>query len=406
MPEPPSDSPASGAQFLSRGHALNPASERFAVEFVEALLSEAQAAAVSDVHIQPRSSDGSFDVLWRLNGVLQHVGTFPQGKENVVGRLKVLAQLLTYKTDVPQEGRIRLGDEDIEMRLSVFPTVHGEKGVVRLFIASGLFRTLEQLGLPEDIEASVGRTLAATSGVFLTAGPAGSGKTTTLYACLRHIQTASPQMRSIASLEDPVEAIIPGIAQSQIRPSAGFTYASGLRSILRQDPEVIMVGEIRDHEAAETAFQASLTGHLVLTSFHAGSSAEAISRLSDMGIEPYVLRSGLRAILMQRLVRRLCNCAVASDTDDMAGDLADGRQPRGCPECRQTGYRGRMLIAEFVNPAEAHLRQAILNQSDASEIEARLVKAGVCMMHERAELAMQAGLTSADEVRRALGISE
>lgn len=380
--------------FLERAAALNPAAEKFAVEFVDLLLAEAEGAGASDVHLQPRGEDAGFEVLWRLNGVLQPVGSFPRGKEHVVSRLKVMAELLTYKTDIPQEGRIRRPGETVEMRLSTFPTIYGEKGVVRMFVGSGSYRTLDELGLPADVHSQLEGVLGSTSGVLLVAGPAGSGKTTTLYACLRHIQSSSVQRRSIVSLEDPVEAHLAGVAQSQIKSAVGFSYAAGLRSLLRQDPEVIMVGEIRDRETAETVFQASLTGHLVLTSFHAGTSAEAISRLSDMGVEPYVLRSGLRAILTQRLARELCECAAPAGR---------GREQQGCARCRMTGYRGRMLLTELVLPNEANLRELILSRSDASAIERHLAQAGVKTIRDRGAEAVLEGRTTAAEIQRVLG---
>jgi general secretion pathway protein E len=394
---PASPTTARTDQFVARVAALDAAAETYAVTFVEALLEEARLAAASDVHVQPTGNGEAFEVLWRLNGVLQSVGVFSKGKGHVVSRLKVTADLLTYKTDVPQEGRIRRTSDDVEMRLSTFPTIHGEKAVVRMFVASGEYRTLDELGLPADIEAGLRQVLEETSGVLLVAGPAGSGKTTTLYACLRQLQSDSPHRRSIASLEDPVEALLAGVAQSQIKTAAGFTYAAGLRSLLRQDPEVIMVGEIRDRETAETVFQASLTGHLVLSSFHAGTSADAISRLSDMGVEAYVLRSGLRAILTQRLARRLCRTC--------ATDAPSGRPNahRGCAACHDTGYSGRLLIAELVLPDQMNLREAILCRKDATEINRLLAAAGVSLIRERCELAVQSGLTSAAEIHRVLG---
>jgi general secretion pathway protein E len=237
--------PPAIADFLDRLSRQNLAVEGFAVELVDCLLDAARQAGASDIHAQPVDAGDSLAILWRLNGVLQPIATVPRGKQNVIARLKVIADLLTYQTEKPQEGRIRRGGAGIEMRLSTFPTIHGEKAVVRLFIADESHRTLDQLGLPSATVADLKDQLAATSGVILVAGPAGSGKTTTLYACLRHLSEQSPP-RGMSSLEDPVEAIIPGVAQSQVKPPSGFTYATALKSLLRQDPEVIMVGEIRD----------------------------------------------------------------------------------------------------------------------------------------------------------------
>ena len=216
----------------------------------------------------------------------------PRLAPNVVARLKVLAELLTYRTDVPQEGRIREVDTEGEVRVSTFPTLHGEKAVIRLFAASGRYLRLDDLGLPPDVRDALGRALGETSGAILLSGPAGSGKTTTIYACLRELVDASAGRRSLVTLEDPIEVAVDGVTQSQVNAPAGFDLATGLRSLLRQDPEVIVVGEVRDRTTAEVAFQASLTGHLVLSTFHAGSASGAVARLSDMGIEPYLIQVG------------------------------------------------------------------------------------------------------------------
>ncbi|HVJ67673.1 MAG TPA: GspE/PulE family protein [Caulifigura sp.] len=377
------------AEFAAGVLRQNLAAEGFAVEFVDSLLSAARRAGASDIHAQPVDAGESLSILWRLNGVLHPVVTIPRGKQNVIARLKVLADLLTYKTESPQEGRIRCGDDGVEMRLSTFPTIHGEKAVIRLFIADRVHHTIDQLGLPPEIVADLADALAATSGIVLVAGPAGSGKTTTLYACLRYLASRSPR-RGLSSLEDPVEAVIPGVAQSQVKAASGFTYTTALKSLLRQDPEVIMVGEIRDRETADMVFQASLSGHLVLTSFHAGSSAEAISRLTDMGIEPFVLRSGLRTILTQRLLRRRCSC--------------NGTQPE-CPTCQGTGHSGRIVIAELGRPDAEETRRPILERREAREIGAALEAAGMIPLRKRAAQAVSQKLTSVEEVQRILGAS-
>lgn len=250
----------------------------YATRFVELLLDAASELVASDVHLQP-TSDG-LEIRWRLDGVLQRLGTFPTGESaDIVTRLKVLAELLTYRTDAPQEGRIRKPQGDVEMRVSTFPTLHGERAVVRLFAAERRYLYVEDLGLPTELHEKLKEQLAETSGALLISGPAGSGKTTTAYAALRQLARDSGGEKSIVSLEDPVEMAVDGVAQSQVNETAGFDFAAGLRSLMRQDPEVIFVGEIRDQTTAETAFQAALTGHLVLTTFHAGSAAAVISRL-------------------------------------------------------------------------------------------------------------------------------
>jgi len=379
--------------------------EPTAVEIVDALLEAATQALASDVHLVPDSS--GLTMTWRLDGVLQIVDRIALGvAPNVVSRLKVMAGLLTYKSEVPQEGRIRTpGESDVEMRVSTFPTMYGEKAVIRLFVGSGQFRRIDDLGLPGDIQDSWRELLLETGGVLLACGPAGSGKTTTTYASLRELVDKSATQRSLVSLEDPIEAVVPGVAQSQINPSAGFTYEVGLKSLMRQDPEVILVGEIRDQVTAETVFQAALTGHLVLSTFHAGSAAGAICRLSDMGIEPYLLRTGLLGILAQRLVRRLCQCSIVS-TDDarrLGLTVERVRIPQGCDACRGTGYRGRTLLAEFLRTESSDLGRAILSRSDSNELELLAVQSGMRTRWHRACDAVQEGLTSPAEVRRVFG---
>ncbi len=326
---------------------------------------------------------------------------------NIIARLKVLADLLTYRTDIPQEGRIRRPETDIEMRVSTFPTIHGEKAVVRLFGGSGHYQRLDDLGLPGEVLESLGGLLNETSGAILATGPAGSGKTTTMYACLRELVSRSAGGRSLVSLEDPVEVAVAGVAQSQVNAMAQLDLATGLRFLMRQDPEVILVGEIRDRETAEAAFQASLTGHLLLSTFHAGSAVEAVGRLADMGIEPYVLRSGILAILSQRLARRLCDCARASeDPEARLGMPVDSvRLPVGCPACGGTGYRGRFILAEMLTPKRSELGRAILSRTDTAALERLAVEAGMVTRWERAYQAVRAGLTSPAEIRRLLGFA-
>jgi type II secretory ATPase GspE/PulE/Tfp pilus assembly ATPase PilB-like protein len=241
----------------------------------------------------------------------------------------------------------------------------------------------------------------------LITGPAGSGKTTTAYACLREVVRTSEGRRSVVSLEDPIEMALPGVSQSQVQPAAGFDLATGLRSLMRQDPEVILVGEIRDRPTAETAFQAALTGHLVLSTFHAGSAAGGISRLIDLGIEPYLLRSGVRAMLHQRLVRRLCACAKpSSGSDSFLGlPLVRAQEATGCEACRRTGYRGRLVLAEQLPALVGELGAAVLDRRDALELGRLAAAAGMTTLFERACAAVEGGSTDPAEVRRVLGFA-
>jgi general secretion pathway protein E len=396
-----------GEAFRKRLGLLKLEGSKAAVELVDLILAESRRASASDVHLQP-TPDG-LEMRWRIDGVLRTIGLLPPViSNNVVARLKVLAELLTYRTDVPQEGRIRGETGEGEVRVSTFPTLHGEKAVIRLFAEAGRFLRLNDLGLPEEVREGLAQALLETSGAILLTGPAGSGKTTTIYACLRELVETNQGRRSLTTLEDPIEVAVPGVTQSQVNPAAGFDLATGLRSLLRQDPEVIVVGEIRDRSTAEIAFQASLTGHLVLTTFHAGNASGAIGRLADMGIEPYLLRSGLLAIVSQRLVRTLCDCS-REDDDPKARlglPVARGRVAVGCDHCGGSGYRGRMILAELLDPEKLGLGPSILARADVRVLEAEALRAGMVGRWRRACLAIEEGRTSAAEVRRVLGFSD
>lgn len=389
--------------------ALDPKSPLFASDVVDATLRLARTVGASDVHLQP--TEDELSVRWRVDGVLIPAAGLPRPiAPNVVARLKVLADLLTYRSDIPQEGRLRSapGSSEVEMRVSTFPTLHGEKAVIRLFAEAGRYRRIADLGFPQEVETSLARWLAETSGMVLFSGPAGGGKTTTIYACLRELAESTAGRRSLVSLEDPIEAAVSGVAQSQVNPSAGFDLATGLKSLLRQDPEVIAVGEIRDRATAEGAFGASLTGHLVLTTFHSGSAAGAVGRLSDMGIEPYILRSGLLAVISQRLARKLCPaCSRPSDREeDLLGlDVQSARVAVGCTECGSTGYRGRMVLAEILDLRRAEVGQAVLDRTDVAKLEKVAIASGMSTRWDRARQAVQAGIISPAEVRRVLGFA-
>lgn len=379
----------------------------FVTELVDLILNQAQETNASDIHLLPTENKMRMD--WRIDGVLHHVADFSHElAPRITARLKVISHLLTYRTDVPQEGRIRQqGEQAVETRISTFPTLYGEKVVVRLFVGSGQYKHLESLNLPDEIYVELKRLLTQTGGVVLMTGPAGSGKTTTIYACLREIIRESKGSRSLASLEDPIEVVVPTVAQSQVNPASGFDMILGLRSLLRQDPEVIMVGEIRDRETAETVFQASLSGHLVVTTFHAGSATEAVSRLADMGIEPYLLRSGLLAILSQRLLRKLCACAQFSQAEDerLGLHVEQWKVPVGCTKCGQTGYKGRIVLTEMLQPNEVDVANAILTQADATALHQLAIKSGMRTQWDRALEAVNQGITSPAEVRRILGMT-
>jgi general secretion pathway protein E len=353
---------------------------------VDLVLEEAIRRSASDVHFEP--TPAALDLRLRIDGVLHRIATLPHKlAANVIARLKVMAELLTYRVDIPQEGGVRPGGvlRGADLRVSTFPTIHGEKAVVRIFNAAARLFDLEDLGLPPDVFAALSELLQERGGAVLLTGPSGSGKTTTIYACLRRLVRASGG-KHIVTIEDPVEQWVEGVTQSQARPGSEFDFARGLRSLMRQDPDVIMVGEIRDRETASVAIEAALTGHLVFRTLHAGSACGVIGRLLDMGVEPYLLTSAIKGILNQRLLRRLC--------DDCRG--------AGCERCGGAGFRGRLLIAELLTP-DAALRRAILAKSDADELESVAATTGWRTIRAAADATVADGRTTADEVTRVLG---
>jgi len=362
---------------------------------VDLILAEAVRRSASDVHFEP--THRAVEVRYRLDGVLQMIASLSRElAPNIVARLKVLADLLTYRLDIPQEGRLREASTSygVDMRVSTFPTVHGEKVAVRIFDAGARALDLEQLGFPPELMGCLLAMLKERTGAIMLTGPSGSGKTTTIYACLRHLVHAEAGRRHIVTIEDPVEQVIEGVSQSQARPGTEFDFARGLRSLLRQDPEVIMIGEVRDPDTAAIAVEAALTGHLVFSTLHAGSACGVVGRLLEMGIEPYLLTSGLKGILNQRLVRRLCPSCRRQE--------ATGWQADGCERCAATGYFGRMLLAELLTVTEP-LRQAILTRSDTSALEAAACAAGGPSIWSAAADAVANGMTTMDEIERVLG---
>lgn len=331
---------------------------------VDALVAEARRKGASDLHVEPGRD--TMEVRLRVDGVLETLASLPVHlAANVAARCKVLAGLLTYRIDIPQEGGFR--DEAGEGRVSTFPVVHGEKVVIRFF-QPGPDRNLDSLGFEPRVAEAIRLALDGREGMILLTGPSGSGKTTTIYACLRRLAAAG---RQVCTLEDPVEREIPGITQSSIRPAAGFDFARGLRSLLRQDPEAIMIGEIRDPETAESALRAALTGHLVIATIHATSAPGAASRLLDMGLEPYLLTGALRAILHQRLVR-------------------------------SAGEAGRFPLAELLVPGAA-FRKALLGRADAEGLFAAAQADGMEPLAVVAGRAIASGQTNEAAVNQALG---
>ena len=401
---PPSADIEPTAAAIARLRRLDPVSAAYATDVVEAVLDFAATVGTSDVHVQP-ARDG-LEIRYRRHGVLQLLDTVPMGvNASVIARLKVLSGLLTYRSDVPQEGRVETPAHGREIRVSTFPTLHGERGVLRFFGHAREFTTLDELGNAPDLTARMRGALDETSGAVLITGPAGSGKSTTLYACLRHLVSANGGARSIVSIEDPIEVPVDGVAQSQVDLASGFDLKTGLRSLMRQDPEVIMVGEIRDRDTAEFAIQASLTGQLLLATFHADSAAAAVTRLIEMGIEPFLVRSGLIVVVCQRLLRLLCGCSRDSDAAaDLRGlPVERARVPVGCPACQQTGYAGRVMVSEFLDLRNPDICGPVLRKADSRELHRVATALGMECLRDRALRVVQEGRTSPAELVRVLG---
>ncbi len=403
------------SSFVTAFGKLSANSDDYVPDIVRLILSEARKGRASDVHLVP--SESALMMQWRVDGVLHAVAGFDRElATRIIARLKVISGLLTYRTDVPQEGRVAREHSPTEVRVTTFPTLHGEKAAIRMFAENDQLQRLGQLGLPDTVRSRLLEHLGATAGVILLTGPSGSGKTTTVYACLREIIAQSGGSRCIMTLEDPIEVAVDGATQSQVRPSAGFDLATGLRSLMRQDPDVILVGEIRDPQTAEAAFQAALTGHLVLTTFHAGSAAEALTRLLDMQIEPYLLRSGLRSVICQRLLRRRCeHCGSPTRSEpglnEKCEKVAEGTDKfrlaetpgSTCGHCGSTGYSGRMVLAEMLDPDLPEIARGILQRTDARQLATLAESAGMETLQQAAVKAIAAGLTSHEEVLRVLG---
>jgi general secretion pathway protein E len=372
------------------------------IRIVNAIFADAIKMGASDIHLEP--SERGLNVRFRVDGVLILRHNPPKDIEaQIIARIKVLAQLDIAESRLPQDGRlkIKLNQRVIDFRVSVIPVSYGERIVLRLLDKSHLSLNLETLGMPSEIKKAILQAVAIPEGMLLVTGPTGSGKTTTLYSILNKLLH---DPINIMTIEDPVEYRFSGMAQISVNPKINLSFASGLKHILRQDPDVIMIGEIRDYETAEIAVQASLTGHRVFSTLHTNDAPSAITRLVDMGVEPYLVCSSLTGVLAQRLVRKICPaCRVKIPVNDAAlhrfPQLEDQTfyKGSGCDECFFTGYKGRIGIYEFLT-INSSLKKLILKSQDADSLKEEAVKSGFKDLYHQAMKLAKEGLTTLEEV--------
>lgn len=391
------------------------AEDKHVVNIVDWLLQYAFDQRASDIHLEPRREEGK--VRFRIDGVLHDVYEMPRNASNAVtARLKVLGRMDVAEKRRPQDGRIKTKTpqgKEVELRLSTLPTAFGEKLVMRIFDPDVLLRSFQQMGL-EDRDLSIWHGLTnRSSGIVLVTGPTGSGKTTTLYTTLRELATSEV---NVSTLEDPIEMVVDAFNQTQVQTQINMGFAEGIRTLLRQDPDIIMVGEIRDRETAEMAVQAALTGHLVLSTLHTNDAPTAITRLLDLGLPAHLIRVTLNGVLAQRLVRTLCpNCKEKAEVDQQAWKTLvepfkndppkHVYNPVGCLECRNTGFMGREGIYEILEPS-SKLRQHISEQADLDLIRKQALKDGSLTLRLAGAKKVAAGKTTIEEVLRVTPITE
>jgi len=383
------------------------ANDRHIVHIVDWLLQYAFEQRASDIHVEPRRDAGN--VRFRIDGVLHQVYQIPTPvMAAMTSRIKILGRMDVVEKRRPQDGRLKTRTpdaEEVELRLSTMPTAFGEKLVMRIFNPDVLVKDFKELGFSEEDKGRWNQLVNRPNGIILVTGPTGSGKTTTLYSTMK--QLALPDV-NVCTIEDPIEMVEPQFNQMQVQPAIGLDFASGVRTLMRQDPDIVMVGEIRDHETAEMAIQAALTGHLVLSTLHTNDAPSAITRLLDIGAEPYLLHSTILGVLAQRLVRILCShCREQAtiDEDTWRALTYPWRLPlpasiyaaRGCLECRMTGYNGRMGIYEMMLMTPA-LRKLVQAETDLAAVREQALRDGMKPLRASGALKVAAGLTSVEEV--------
>jgi general secretion pathway protein E len=378
------------------------------IRMLNALLTQAARDGASDIHIEPYERHSS--VRFRVDGTLREVVQPNRALHAaLISRLKIMAELDIAERRLPQDGRIslRIGTRSVDVRVSTLPSAHGERAVLRLLDKSEGRLSLEALGMQGEVLRRFEQLVTQPHGIVLVTGPTGSGKTTTLYAALQRLDSASS---NIMTVEDPIEYELAGVGQTQVNAKIDLTFAKALRAILRQDPDVIMIGEIRDFETAQIAIQASLTGHLVLATLHTNDAASAVTRLTDMGVEPFLLSSSLLGVLAQRLVRKQCpHCKAPSviASPSTGSGQAEARQsmspevyhPVGCAQCGQTGYSGRSGVFELLVTDDA-IRAQIHSRASEADIRAAAIASGMVLMREDGERLVRQGITSREELLR------
>ena len=403
----------SAANWVTREDLLETDGRAPIIQLVNQLLFDAVKSGASDIHIQPY--EDRLMVRQRIDGVLLDSFEIPKRfQEEVLTRIKVLGEMNVAEKRLPQDGRatVQLGDRVVDLRIASLPTSHNERIVIRFLDKSARLYTLGDLGMPASTLLTWQQLIRRDHGMILVTGPTGSGKSTTLYGALQEINSKEA---NILTLEDPIEYQLDGISQTQINEKKGMTFASGMRSVLRQDPDIIMVGEIRDRDTANMAIQASLTGHLVFSTLHTNDASSAVTRLLDLGVEPYLVASSLIAALAQRLVRRLCpDCkkktdAYAMDPSSYDPDLGMATirntfEAVGCSKCRETGFRGRIGIFELLVVDDA-CRELIQSRRSAAEIREAAICSGLSLLRNDGAKKIHSGLTTREEVLRVTSLS-
>jgi general secretion pathway protein E len=388
------------------GHLKDLASEAPIIKLVNLLITRAVEARASDIHVEPFGDE--LKVRYRIDGVLHDIESIPNKLQAaIISRIKIMAKLNIAERRLPQDGRIRLmvGQKEIDLRVSSIPIVHGESIVMRILDKEGIMVDLDLLGFPPRTMATLHQLIEKPNGIILVTGPTGSGKTTTLYGALDKINTPD---KKIITVEDPVEYQLKGVNQIQVKPLIGLNFATTLRHIVRQDPDIIMIGEIRDLETAEMAIQSALTGHLVFSTLHTNDAPSAITRLLDMGVETFLLSSTIRGILAQRLVRKICPVCKEVDPEPanaeelkILGDSGSATlyRGRGCENCSFTGFRGRSGIFELLTITD-EVRKLILRSADASQLRETARREGMITLLEDGVEKIKAGVTTLTEVFR------